>query len=284
MTRPSRQRPAPEPPVTAARPTAADRPETTMRPVRVHGGRADHTAREERPGRWRMLCGALPVHPDDFTRTLCGIPCTGCARALADTADPAGAALRSHSSAVQRREDTGQPPLPRSEPRPPGVPGPAQRELTDSLQLYRRLALDPSWRHPTFADLVLEHGRWYPPAPWPAEQGWTHTPGRCFEAAHTWADRAGWTYVEGYALVHGTWPVAAIEHAWCLTGTGAVADPALPDGFATAYCGVPLTDAFRRARPDGRDAVLTVGSNLTLGPNTAVLRTGLPPHALAGPP
>lgn len=143
---------------------------------------------------------------------------------------------RSHDTAVARREDTGQPPLPRSEPRPPRVPGgPAQRELTDGLQPFRQLTLDPPWRHPTFADLVLEHGRWYPPAPWPARQERTHTPGRGFAATHTWADRAGWTYVEGYALVPGSWLIAAIEHAWCLTGTGALADPALPDGFATAY-------------------------------------------------
>ncbi|MEU7322610.1 hypothetical protein AB0465_37590 [Streptomyces griseoviridis] len=146
------------------------------------------------------------------------------------------------------------------------------------------MPLDRSWRHPTFADLVLEHGLWYAPAPWPAEHAWMPTPGRCFEAAHTWADREGWTYVEGYALVPGTWPTAAVEHAWCLTDTGRVADPALPDGFATAYLGVPLSHSFRAARPEGRDAVLTTGSNMMLGPNTVVLRSGLPPGALADLP
>ncbi|MER5891317.1 hypothetical protein ABT160_46575 [Streptomyces sp. NPDC001941] len=157
----------------------------------------------------------------------------------------------------------------------------AQKTMRRDLELYRQLALDPSWRHPTFADLVLEHGHWYPPAPWPNGQAWEHMPGRCFEAAHTWADRAGWTYVEGYALVPGTWPLATIEHAWCLTPTGQIADPALPDGYATAYLGLPLTDTFREARQPGRDAVLTCGSNLFLGANTDVLRAGLPPHALA---
>ncbi|MGW2986433.1 DUF6283 family protein [Streptomyces goshikiensis] len=91
------------------------------RPVRVHGGRVDHHARERRPGRWQILCGFLPVHPvhpDDFDRPLCGTPCTACARAQAKAADPAGAALRSHRAAVQHRESTGRPSLPGSDPRP----------------------------------------------------------------------------------------------------------------------------------------------------------------------
>ncbi|MFD4576754.1 hypothetical protein ACFWNK_30860 [Streptomyces sp. NPDC058417] len=256
----------------------------TPTPVRVHGGRVDHTAREERPGRWRMLCGALHVSAADFERPLCGTPCTGCARAQDDAADPAAAALRAHTSTVQRRSAAGQMPLPDTEPRLDAAALRAQSELRDSLQLFRQLALDTTWRYPTFADLVIEHGRWYAPAPWPSAHPWNHTPGRCFEAAHTWADREGWTYVEGYALVPGTWPTAAIEHAWCLTDHGDIADPALPDGFATIYLGVPLSHAFRTARPDGHDAVLTVGSNIMLGANTEVLRTGLPPHALTGPP
>lgn len=92
--------------------------ETQTRLVRVHGGRLDHTARQERPGRWRMACGTLPVSPPDFERSLCGTPCLACARALRLAADPAAAALRSHTATVQRRQAAGQAPLPGSEPRP----------------------------------------------------------------------------------------------------------------------------------------------------------------------
>ncbi|MFI2790591.1 hypothetical protein [Kitasatospora sp. NPDC018614] len=89
---------------------------TQTRPVRVHGGRLDHTAREERPGRWRTACGGH-VHPEDFERALSGTPCRACRRALGLAADPAAAALRAHTATVQRRETAGQPPLPDSEPR-----------------------------------------------------------------------------------------------------------------------------------------------------------------------
>ncbi|MFF7098523.1 hypothetical protein ACFY9A_40115 [Streptomyces rubradiris] len=91
--------------------------ETETKLVRVHGGRVDHTARQERPGRWSMACGALPVRPEDFERSLCGTLCLACDRALRLAADPAGAALRAHTATVQRRAAAGQPPLPGSEPR-----------------------------------------------------------------------------------------------------------------------------------------------------------------------
>ncbi|MCZ0984228.1 hypothetical protein O1L60_46580 [Streptomyces diastatochromogenes] len=47
---------------------------TETKLVRVHGGRLDHTVRQERPGRWRMACGTLPVSQHDFERSLCGTP------------------------------------------------------------------------------------------------------------------------------------------------------------------------------------------------------------------
>ncbi|MER5891173.1 DUF6283 family protein [Streptomyces sp. NPDC001941] len=85
--------------------------------MRVHDGSVDHTAYQVRPGSWRMACDVLPVHPDDLARTLTGTPCPGCARALTITADPAAAALRSDIPGVQRRENSGQSPLPGSGPR-----------------------------------------------------------------------------------------------------------------------------------------------------------------------
>ncbi|MFJ5635042.1 hypothetical protein ACIQF5_20695 [Streptomyces goshikiensis] len=103
----------------------------TQTPVRVHGGRVDHTAIQERPGRWRMACGALPVSEADFERPLCGKPCTGCARALRDAADPAAAALRAHTTSVHRRQQAGHPPLPGSEPRLDAAAHRAQSDLRD---------------------------------------------------------------------------------------------------------------------------------------------------------
>ncbi|MGW0672521.1 hypothetical protein [Streptomyces sp. NPDC002746] len=107
----------------------------TQTPVRVHGGRVDHTARQERPGRWRMACATLPVSAADFERPLCGKPCAGCARALRDAADPAATHLRAHTATVHRRQQAGHPPLPDSEPRPNAVALQAQSELRDGREV-----------------------------------------------------------------------------------------------------------------------------------------------------
>ncbi|NIY64075.1 hypothetical protein SMALB_2023 [Streptomyces malaysiensis] len=64
---------------------------------------------------------------------------------------------------------------------------------------------------------------------------------------------------------------------WCLTGESRDVDPALPDGTAAVYWGLPLTDAFRHSQGRGGDAVLTFGRDPLLGVNTEVLRDGLPP-------
>ncbi|KOT47265.1 MULTISPECIES: hypothetical protein [Streptomyces] len=169
-----------------------------------------------------------------------------------------------------------------------GAPGQLYRDLASAPEaaaaLYvevtarRALVLNLSWTHSSFADLVLAHGRWYAPAPWP---GGPRRPGRCFEAAHAWADARGWTYCEGYALAADP-RIGAFEHAWCLTRAGQVADPAARDCEVRVYAGVPLTDTFRRAQGRGPDAVLTFGHDIVrVQPNRAVLRDGLPPHALA---
>lgn len=142
------------------------------------------------------------------------------------------------------------------------------------------MPVDRAWRYPSFADLVLAHGRPYAPAPWGRPD--PQQPGRGFAAAHRWADQEGWTYCEGYALVPSAMAFPAFEHAWCLTPGGVIADPALPDGYATLYWGLPLHEDYRRAHrrgENGEDAVLTFGNNPFLGPGT-VLRDGLPADAL----
>lgn len=153
--------------------------------------------------------------------------------------------------------------------------------LEQALSLQRALRLGADgWAFPSVADLLAKHGVRFRPSPWP---GGEH-PGRvgeCFAAAHEWADRMGWTYVEG--LVHvpaaALWPV--FDHAWCLTEDGSVADPALPDGLAAGYVGVPYSEAFRREQSGRRgDALITFG-RVALGANTSVLRDGLPAGAVA---
>ncbi|MFE9252881.1 hypothetical protein [Streptomyces sp. NPDC007088] len=173
--------------------------------------------------------------------------------------------------------------------RPPeGIGAGTVRQLRAGLDFYRPLAPDSfrHWAYPTFADLILAHGRLYAPAPWP---GGPQRPGECFAAAHALADRTGWTYCEGFALIPssaGPVPHGVGEHAWCLTADGQVADPALPDGYATLYWGLPLADDFRaeHRRVRGDDAVLTYGHDPIRSQLNEVLATGLPSTALAPHP
>ncbi|MFD4576748.1 hypothetical protein ACFWNK_30830 [Streptomyces sp. NPDC058417] len=179
--------------------------------------------------------------------------------------------------------------------RPPAHPSPPEgvdvdtvRRLRAGLDFYLPLVADIShdWHYPTFADLVLAHGRLYAPAPWP---GGLQHPGRCFAAAHALADREGWTYCEGFALVPSSAdsvPHGAAEHAWCLTDDGRVADPALPDGYATLYWGLPLAEAFRaeHRQARGNDAILAYGTNPFRAQLNEVLRTELPATALVPAP
>ncbi|MFJ4624559.1 hypothetical protein [Streptomyces sp. NPDC088812] len=166
--------------------------------------------------------------------------------------------------------------------RPAAGPDTAAGRLRARLEQLRALALDRSFTHPAFADLVLAHGRDYAPALWPAAaQAHPQRAGDCFAGAHEWADDEGWTYCGGYALAAADPVIGAFEHAWCLIPEGRAADPAVPDGRVLAYRGLPLTDAFRRAQGRGGHAVITFGRDLLTGPNLDVLRGGLPPDALA---
>ncbi|CAL9665398.1 DUF6283 family protein [Streptomyces sp. Tu 3180] len=99
--------------------------------VRVHGGRVDHHARQERPGRWRTACQARPVRADDSTRPLCGTPCACCARVLAEEAAPAAAAARAHPRALQRQEAAEKPSLPDGTPLLAGTAPAAQPSSAD---------------------------------------------------------------------------------------------------------------------------------------------------------
>jgi hypothetical protein len=154
-----------------------------------------------------------------------------------------------------------------------------ERQLLEGVERERQLEIGKEgWAYRSVAELVLDHGRFFAPARWPLDEH----PGRegdCFAAAHEWADRTGWTYVEGSVLAPDSL-FSVSDHAWCLTPEGEVADPALPDGIAAAYLGVPYTDAFRRSFPERHgDALVTFARNLLLGCNLTVLREGLPADA-----
>lgn len=167
-----------------------------------------------------------------------------------------------------------------------GTAGPdaaAVETLQTWIDRYRQVPLgDETWAYASFADLVARHGQSYEPAPWLMDE--PQKPGQCFAASRRRAEEAGWTYVEGFVLVPSVVPFICFEHAWCLTPEGLVVDPAVADGLATAYVGVPLTDRFCSEQRELRqtDAVLAFDPLSPLaGANTLILRDGLPPYALA---
>ncbi|KUN35726.1 hypothetical protein AQJ30_23850 [Streptomyces longwoodensis] len=161
--------------------------------------------------------------------------------------------------------------------------GDPQEELTQWLARYRQLRVgDDTWAHPSFADLVIAYGLFFEPAPW-LKRG-PQRPGQCFAAASHWSDEKGWAYVEGFAAAPAAAPFTVFEHAWCVTDEGDVADPALPDGVATGYFGIPLNSDFRREQQRVRatKAVFTSDpSNPLAGYNERILQQGLPRGALA---
>ncbi|MFI6883837.1 hypothetical protein [Streptosporangium canum] len=89
-------------------------------------------------------------------------------------------------------------------------------------------------------------------------------------------------YVEGMALAAGL-PVGGFDHAWCVDARDGhhVIDPTLPDGWASAYVGVPLNGAYRRQQQGRRGgaAVFTVDSG-GWQDNAVALRDGVPAAAL----
>ena len=85
---------------------------------------------------------------------------------------------------------------------------------------------------PTYAQFVLDNGRYYEPTELP--KGYRlMTPQRCFDNAFKLACKKGLTYVEGYAEIFGV----PILHGWCLDGE-TVIDPTTT-GLG-GYYGVPL--------------------------------------------
>ncbi|MER5326569.1 hypothetical protein [Streptosporangium roseum] len=83
-------------------------------------------------------------------------------------------------------------------------------------------------------------------------------------------------------LVDGL-PVGGFDHAWCVNARDGhhVIDPTLPDGWASAYVGVPLSGAYRRQQQARRGgaAVFTVDPG-GWQDNAAALRDGVPTAAL----
>ncbi|MEU2042753.1 hypothetical protein [Nocardia niwae] len=161
--------------------------------------------------------------------------------------------------------------------------------LTAWIEAYQQLRIgDSSWSYRSFGDLLAAHGQFFFPDRWPSATPHPRRARQCFHAANEWADRNGWTYVEGLVYVPAAAPHEIVDdHAWCLTADGSVADPALPDGAAAGYIGIPITAEFRhnQRRARGTDAVFTADpANPFAGHvNEAILRHGLPADAVAAP-
>lgn len=138
------------------------------------------------------------------------------------------------------------------------------------------------WAYRGFADLVLDLGVPFMPAPLPTAVT-PERPGQCFAAATALADTTCYTYVEGIALDPDMVP---FDHAWCADPAGetpfAAIDPSLPDGWVVAYRGVAVGDDYRHEQQSrrGTHAVFTVDTGGFLD-NVEVLRTGVPDEALA---
>lgn len=94
------------------------------------------------------------------------------------------------------------------------------------------------WAYLCVADLLMQHGQTYRPAPLPTNIR-PMTPKQCFHnAAELARRRKGLTYVEGVAL-----GIIPVPHAWCVTEDGVVVDPTWTDdngGVGGAYLGLPF--------------------------------------------
>ena len=130
-----------------------------------------------------------------------------------------------------------------------------EQQVRDYLAILTHLQPLPDgyvYRGP--ADLVLQTGRAFAPAPLPRRYR-RGVPKACFDNAYKLAVRAGLRYCEGYAA--GLLPV---EHAWCVDADDQVVDPTWTgDRLGAVYLGivVPL-DAVRAQRRRRENATTTV--------------------------
>lgn len=137
------------------------------------------------------------------------------------------------------------------------------------------------WAYACVEALVLHHGRWFHPAPLPADR----RPGpdrQCFANAAEHARRHHLTYVEGYAY-H---PVGLTTlHAWAAHPDGTVEDPTWADPPGSAYLGIALSPQYlREFATDGFHGSVLGNPHLD---DYRLLRRGLPDAAvlpLGNPP
>jgi hypothetical protein len=99
----------------------------------------------------------------------------------------------------------------------------------------------PGRQHASIEALVLEHGRWFTPAPLPPDRP-RGRPQRCYGNATLHSETYRLAYVEGFAIHTSGFPAA---HAWCARPDGTVEDPTWDDG-GRAYLGLPFTADYLR--------------------------------------
>ncbi|MFD7731064.1 hypothetical protein ACFV6F_11860 [Kitasatospora phosalacinea] len=126
------------------------------------------------------------------------------------------------------------------------------------------------FRWQSIAELLLDQGRLFTPAPLPGHIA-PLPARRCFRNADWTAEQHGLVYAEGWAVAPGF--DFEIEHAWCATSDGIVVDTTWPEP-GRAYLGAPIHDPDLWPGLDGRDAVL-------FDRRTELLCRGLPEGAVA---
>lgn len=113
------------------------------------------------------------------------------------------------------------------------------------IRLLRAMAgaypSQPGRRHASIEALVLEHGRWFTPAPLPPGRP-LGVPQRCYGNATVHSETYGLVYVEGFAIHTSGFPAA---HAWCARPDSTVEDPTW-DTDGHAYLGLPFTADYLR--------------------------------------
>ena len=108
------------------------------------------------------------------------------------------------------------------------------------------------WRYAGPADLLLQTGTVWTPAPLPADIR-PGIPRVCFENAYRLArrSRGALRYVEGYALGY----LLPVEHAWCVDAEGRVVDNTWTDDrLGQVYLGVVVDLALVRRSRNRRKA------------------------------
>jgi hypothetical protein len=156
-----------------------------------------------------------------------------------------------------------------------GLLAPDQANLATLLRaMAEAYPPQPDRRHASIEALVLEHGRWFTPAPLPADRP-LGRPQRCYSNATLHSETYKLVYVEGFAIHTSGFPAA---HAWCARPDGTVEDPTW-DTDGHAYLGLPFASDFLREHETRAGTHTVLFDQHRTG--WELLTNGLPANSLA---